>query len=121
MVDKEKHLTIIIVMDAPKRRFEIIYPPIIKQHLRAIESKYWSFIEETLEEQLQFGPDVETNNRKPLKRPVDFGATWEVRFGSDNRFRAYYRIDYDAEEVIVQAIGEKFGNRVFIGGKEIEL
>jgi len=114
-------MTIIIVTMSPTRRFELIYPPIIKEHFKAIESKFWSLIRNELEEQLQFEPDVETKNRKPLKRPVDFGATWEIRIGSENRFRAYYRIDYENDEVIIQAIGEKIGNRVFIGGKEIQL
>ncbi len=108
-------------MMTPSQRFEIIYPPIIKQHLRTIESKFYPLIRESLEQQLQFQPDVETKNRKPLKRPVVFGAKWEVRFGPENRFRAFYRVDYDASEVILLAVGEKTGNRLFIGGEEIEI
>ena len=105
---------------APSERFEIIYPPIIKQHLKAIEPKFYSLIRESLETQLQFEPDVETRNRKRLKRQFIFGVKWELRFGPDNRFRAFYRIDYDNEQVILLAIGEKFGNRLFIGGEEVE-
>jgi mRNA-degrading endonuclease RelE of RelBE toxin-antitoxin system len=108
-------------MIAPLRRFEIIYPPIIKQHLKSIEAKYYSLIRESLETQLQFQPDVETRNRKPLKRTVVFGAKWETRFGPDNRFRAFYRIDHGNEQVILLAIGEKTGNRLFIGGEEVEI
>jgi len=70
---------------------------------------------------LQFQPDVETRNRKPLRRPVVFGAKWEIRFGSDNRFRAFYRVDYDNEQVVLLAIGEKIGNGLFIGGEEVEI
>ncbi len=106
----------------PKRkRFELIYPPIIKQHLKSIETKYYSLIRETLETQLQFEPDVEIRNRKPLKRPVVFGAKWEIRFGADNRFRVFYRIDYDHQQVVIMAIGEKIGNRLFVGGEEIKI
>jgi mRNA-degrading endonuclease RelE of RelBE toxin-antitoxin system len=106
----------------PKRkRFALIYPPIIKQHLKSIEAKHYSFIRESLENQLQFEPDVETRNRKPLKRPVVFGAKWEIRFGADNRFRVFYRIEYDRQQVVILAIGEKIGNRLCIGGEEIEL
>jgi hypothetical protein len=101
--------------------FEIIYPPIIKQHLKFIEPKFYPLIRESLEQQLQFQPDVETKNRKPLKRPVVFGAKWEVRFGPDNRFRAFYRIEYDLREVILLAVGEKMGSRLFIDGEEIEI
>jgi mRNA-degrading endonuclease RelE of RelBE toxin-antitoxin system len=105
----------------PFKRFEIIYPPIIKKQLKSIEAKYYSLIRESLEKQLQFRPDVETRNRKPLKRPVVLGAKWEVRFGSDNRFRVFYRIDYNQEQVIVLAIGEKIGNRLYIAGEEMEI
>lgn len=105
----------------PFRQFEIIYPPIIKQQLKFIESKYYSLIRESLEKQLQFQPDVETKNRKPLKRPVVLGAKWEARFGPENRFRVFYRIDYDQEQVILLAIGEKVGNHLFIAGEEVEI
>jgi hypothetical protein len=105
----------------PKRQYELLYPPIIKQHLKAIEPKICALIRDQLEAQLRFEPDEETRNRKPLKRPVVYGATWELRFGPDNRFRAFYRIDFDNQEVILLAIGEKKGNRLVIGGEEIEL
>ena len=105
----------------PARRFEHIYPPIIKQHLKFIESKYYSFIRKSLEEQVQFQPDVETRNRKPLKRPVVQGAKWEVRFGPTNRFRVFYRIDYNKGQVILLAIGEKIGNRLLIAGEGVEI
>jgi hypothetical protein len=85
------------------------------------EAKHYSFIRESLETQIQFEPDVETRNRKPLKRPVVFGAKWELRFGTDNRFRVSYRVDYDHQQVILLAIGEKIGNRLFVGGEEIKL
>lgn len=106
---------------ALRQRFEIIYPPIIKQHLKAIEPKFYSLIRKSLEAQLEHQPDLETRNRKPINRPVVFGAKWEIRFGPDNRFRAYYRIDYDDQQVILLAIGEKIGNRLFIGGEEVEI
>jgi len=105
----------------PKRQFEMIYPPIIKQYLKAIEPRYWSFIRDSLEAQLRFEPDSEARNSKPLKRPAVFGAKWKVRFGPNNRFRAFYRIDYGEQEVVILAIGEKTGNRLVIGGEEIEL
>lgn len=114
-------MTIIIVIMAPSRKFEIIYPPIIKQHLKGIGMEYYSLIRETLEAQLQFEPDVETRNRKPLKRPVIYGAKWEIRFGPQNRVGVFYRVDYGSEQVIVLAIGEKSGNRLFIGGEEVEI
>jgi hypothetical protein len=104
-----------------QKRFTLVYPPIVKQHLKFIEAKYYSLIRESIEAQLQFEPDVETRNRKPLKHPVVFGAKWEIRFGADNRLRVFYRVDYDQRQVVILAIGEKVGNRLLIGGQEIKL
>jgi mRNA-degrading endonuclease RelE of RelBE toxin-antitoxin system len=103
----------------PKNRFELIYPLIIKQHLKFIEPKFHAVIKESIEEQLRFQPDVETKNRKPLKRPAISGAKWELRFGPDNCFRVFYRVDYDNRQVLLLAIGEKLGSRLLIGGEEI--
>lgn len=101
-------------------KFTIVYPHVIKRHLRFIERKYYSLIRETIEQQLSYEPDVETRNRKPLKR-LALGATWEIRFGHQNRFRVFYRVDREKREVIILAIGEKKGNRLLIGGEEIEI
>lgn len=106
---------------APPERFELIYPPLIKQHLKSIEAKYYSPIQESLENQLQFQPDIETRNRKPLRHPVVFGAKWEIRFGPDNRFQVFYRVDYDHQQVVILAIAEKAGSRFLIGGEKIEI
>jgi len=114
-------MTIIIVRMKPAERFFLIYAPITKFHLKTIERKYHSLIRKTIENELQFEPDVETRNRKPLKRPVRFEADWELRFGPDNRFRVFYDIKIESHEVHILAIGVKEGNRLFIGGKEVKL
>ena len=104
-----------------KQRFELIYAPEVKQHLKAIERKYYSLIRNTLETQLWFEPDVETRNRKPLKRPVVFEADWELRFGPDNRFRAFYEVNRERGAVYILVISVKRGNRLFVGGEEVPL
>jgi hypothetical protein len=45
-----------------------------------------------------------------LRQPAPFEATWELRFGPDNRFRVLYGIDEEDREVQIQAIGVKEGN-----------
>jgi mRNA-degrading endonuclease RelE of RelBE toxin-antitoxin system len=106
----------------PKREpYAIIYAPAVKKHLRAIDDKYHSLIRERIEEQLGFEPDDETRNRKPLRKPALLAAEWEIRFGPNNRFRVFYDIDTEIREVQVLAIGEKDGNRLLIGGEEVEL
>ena len=104
-----------------KRRFVVEYAPLVKDHLRAIAPKYYALIRQTIEDQLQFEPNVQTRNRKPLKRPVDFGAQWELRLGPENCFRVFYKIDHENLKVNILAIGEKRGARLIIGGEEVRL
>ena len=101
--------------------FELIYDAEIARHLASIERRYFRLIERTIVQQLKFEPDAETRNRKPLVRPSTFGADWELRFGPSNRFRVFYRVDAEAHEVHILAIGIKLGNRLLIGGEEFEL
>ena len=104
-----------------KRRFRLIYAPQVKGHLQAIEAKYHSLIRRTIESQLQFEPDVETRNRKPLKRSIEMETDWEIRFGPDNRFRVFYSVEHQDWQVFILAIGTKKGNRLIIGGEEVNI
>ena len=106
---------------ARRQPFDISYDQATKKHLRAIEAKYHSLIRAEIEDQLQFEPAKETRNRKPLLQPAPFEATWEIRFGPDNRFRVLYGVDEAKREVQVQAIGVKVGNRLLVAGEEVEL
>jgi mRNA-degrading endonuclease RelE of RelBE toxin-antitoxin system len=114
-------MTIIMVKMTPDYAFEILYAPIVRQHLSTIEHKYYSLIREAIEEQLSYEPDRDTRNRKPLKQPVQNGAQWELRCGPNNRFRIFYTSDRERREVVILAIGEKQGNRLMLGGEEVVL
>jgi hypothetical protein len=61
---------------ARKKPYGISYDRAIKKHLRAIEPKYHALIRAAIEEQLQYEPNKETRNRKPLRQPAPFEATW---------------------------------------------
>ena len=104
----------------PRRRFNLVYAAEVKRHLKGTEHKHYGLIRSKIEEQLWFEPDVETRNRKPLIGPAAHDAEWEIRFGSNNRFRAFYEIDQGAAEVHILAIGVKTGNRLVVGGEEFE-
>jgi mRNA-degrading endonuclease RelE of RelBE toxin-antitoxin system len=105
----------------PRRSFELVYAPQVKEHLKAIERKYYGLIRRAIEAQLQFEPEVETINRKPLKRAVAFEAEWDIRFGPDNRFRVFYEVDQEVGTVYILAIGVKVRDRLIIGREEVEL
>jgi mRNA-degrading endonuclease RelE of RelBE toxin-antitoxin system len=104
----------------PEHDFEIIYAPIVREHLRSIERKHYSLIREAIETQLSFEPEVETKNRKPLKRPDLLRGAWEIHFGPGNRFRVFYEVDRESRRVYILAIGEKRGNRLWVAGEEVE-
>ena len=102
-------------------RFELLYALQVKAHLQAIERKFHSLIRRTIETQLQFNPDVETRNRKPLKRPAELEADWEIRFGPGNRFRVFCTIEREHRQVFILAVGMKTRNRLIIGREEVRL
>ena len=58
---------------------------------------------------------VENRNRFRLRRP---SGQLEFEFRSGN-LRVFYRVEDD--EVLVDAIGRKTGNRLFIGGRRFTL
>ena len=105
---------------AKKRPFALVYAGEVREHLRVIETKYHSLIQSEIEGQLLFEPEVETRNRKPLKRPIAFGADWELRLGPDNCFRVFYQVSAESRVVRVLAIGVKDRSRLIIGGEEFE-
>jgi hypothetical protein len=105
---------------AKKVPFVLVYASEVKRHLRSIDSKYHSLIETGIETQLLHNPGIETRNRKPLKRPISFGADWELRLGPDNCIRVFYQILVESHEVRILAIGVKEHNRLYFAGKEFE-
>ena len=106
----------------PRPRFSVILAPEALQHIKALERRHHRMILDKLDEQLSYEPHVETRNRKPLEGSTLFGeGAWELRFGPDNCFRAFYGFDLEALLVEVFAIGLKEGSRLFIGGKEVIL
>jgi len=110
-----------MVIMTRRQPYALIYARGVTKHLKSIDAKYDSLIREKIEEQLQFEPGVETKNRKPLRQPAPFAAEWEIRFGPDNRFRVLYDIDEERRAVEIVAIAEKEGNRLIVGGEEVEL
>jgi len=102
-------------------QFRLAFAPEVIDHLSGIDKKYHKLIRDTIEEQLSDTPEEITRNRKPLEQPAPFGATWELRFGSNNRFRVLYEVDTAEQTVWVLAVGVKDRNRLIVSGEEIEL
>lgn len=105
---------------AERPKYALSFAPEAVEHLVAIDSKHHSLLRRTMNDQLTHAATDETRNRKQLDQPAPFGATWELRCGPDNRYRVFYEVDSDSEEVWILAIGIKDRNRLLIGGEEYE-
>jgi mRNA-degrading endonuclease RelE of RelBE toxin-antitoxin system len=103
-----------------KSIFQIDYVVETIEHLDAIERKYHRLISKTIIEQLSYTPTKKTRNRKLLEQPAPFEATWEIRFGSNNRFRVLYDVNENEHVVTILAIGVKRGNSLIFGGERYE-
>jgi hypothetical protein len=101
-----------------RQRFTLVFAPETVAHLDAIDRKHPGQIERTIDEQLQYTPEKQTRNRKPLEELGPYGATWELRFGPSHRFRVFYEVNFAAVQVNVLAIGVKDREKLLIGGKE---
>src|SRR5688572_14556961 len=97
---------------AKKPPFTLVYAEEVKDHLLAIEAKHHPVIQSAIEIQLIYEPNVETRNRKPLKRPIAFGADLELRCGPHNRFRVFYQVNEESHEVRILAVGVKDRDRL---------
>src|SRR5229473_4526204 len=102
---------------AKRSKFTLSFAPEAIEHLDLIEPKYHGLLRRTIKEQLTHTPTDETRNRKPLDQPAPFEASWELRFGPENRFRVFYDVDSASQGVQVLAIGVKDRNRLLIGGE----
>ncbi len=87
------------------------------EHIRALPKRHHGFVLRALRAGLAHEPAKETRNRKLLTLPAPFGAHWELRFGPQNRFRAFYTIE--AATVVVVAVGMKDRERLRIGHEEV--
>ena len=71
---------------------------------------------DAVERKLSHQPTVASRNRKLLRaNPI---APWELRVG---QLRVYFDVAEESALVTVRAIGVKVRDRVFIGGKEVDL
>ncbi len=87
----------------PNQKYDIIFTRVVASHLLTIDRKYHSLIRDSIQEQLQYEPLLESRNRKPLKKPIKIGATWELRLGVKNEFRVFYEVDLANYQVLIVA------------------
>ena len=97
--------------------YRIELSPEAGDHIAGLSTRDRGIVLDAIGKQLAHEPTLPTRNRKPLRpNPV---AQYRLRAGK-------LRVYYDAEEtpralVIVKAVGVKIRERVYVGGREIEL
>ena len=98
-------------------KYRIEYSPETEEHFRSLTRRQQVTLLDNIEKQLQFQPDIETRNRKPMRpNPV---APWELRIGN---LRVYYDFENSPERIVyIRAIGIKDRNSVRIGREVITL
>jgi mRNA-degrading endonuclease RelE of RelBE toxin-antitoxin system len=98
-------------------RYRIAFAESVLGQMAILPARDRASVLDAIEALLQYEPLVETRNRKPLRpNPV---APWELRVG---RLRVFYEIAADTPATVrVLAVGRKTGNKLFIGGTEIQL
>ncbi len=98
-------------------KYHIEYSLDTEEHLQVLTRRQQIIILNTVEKQLQYQPDVETKNRKPM-RPNPL-APWELRIGN---LRVYYDFEDEPEPIVyIRAVGVKERNNVRIGKEVIQL
>lgn len=102
-------------------KFRIIFAPETIDHVAIIDRKHHALLHQVIHEQLSHQPATATRNRKLLKQPAPFGATWELRCGPQNRYRVFYEVKSAECIVRILAVGIKDRNRLFIDGEELKL
>jgi len=97
--------------------YYIRYSSAAEAHVRALSARDRAAVADRVEQQLAHQPTTETRNRKRMRpNPV---APWEFRIGD---LRVYYQVTDSPEPIVdVLAVGQKAGNRVIIGGEEVDL
>lgn len=97
--------------------YEIELTESAAEQLRRLSARKRSLVIDAVETQLRHEPLVTTKNRKRLRsNPL---APWELRVGD---LRVFYEVaEAQPATVYILAIGEKQGNRLWIGGEEVKL
>ena len=97
--------------------YRIELSPEAGDHIARLSARDRAIVLDAIGEQLAHEPSAPTRNRKPLRpNPV---AQYRLRARN-------LRVYYDVEEtpralVIVKAVGIKIRERVYVGGREIDL
>jgi mRNA-degrading endonuclease RelE of RelBE toxin-antitoxin system len=95
----------------------IAFSPEADEHVALLNAHDRKRLLDVIARQLSHEPSRETRNRKALRpNPV---AQYRLRIGE---LRVYYDVQASPENVVqVKAVGIKVRDRVYVGGREVQL
>jgi mRNA-degrading endonuclease RelE of RelBE toxin-antitoxin system len=97
--------------------YRIEFTPKAREHFATFAARQRARLRDGIRKQLTHQPTVETRHRKPLRPNTLAGFRLRIQ-----DLRVYYDVVEGPDPLtLVQAIGIKVRNRVFVGGEEIEL
>ncbi|MCB2263535.1 MAG: type II toxin-antitoxin system RelE/ParE family toxin [Candidatus Thiosymbion ectosymbiont of Robbea hypermnestra] len=81
--------------------------------LRALRKFEQSLILDSIEEQLKTKPAFENRNKKRLR--LNNLSSWELRI---QKYRVFYDVDPKEKQVVINAVGWKKHNKLYIQNQE---
>ena len=103
-------------MGRRKSSFEFAFTDSALEDLRHLRKTDQTKVLDAIEQMFTAQPLTQSRNRKPL-RANDL-AMWEIRVGIH---RVLYDVDEPQQQVMIEAIGWKEHNKLYIRGKEYQL
>lgn len=97
-------------------RYHVDFTRESRRHFEGFSARDRATLRDALVQQLTHEPTRETRHRKRM-RPNTL-AGWRLRVGE---LRVYYDVHEEDALVVIQAIGIKRRDRVYVGGEEINL
>jgi mRNA interferase RelE/StbE len=97
--------------------YRIDFSPEADEQIARLKAHQRPRLLDAIARQLAYEPTLEARHRRPLRpNPV---AQYRLRVGE---LRVYYDVQEAPENVVVvKAVGIKVRNRVYVGGKEVQL
>ena len=97
--------------------YRVDFSPEADDHIASLKAHERARLLDAIARQLAHQPTIQTRHRKPLRpNPV---AQYRLRIGE---LRVYYDVQEAPENVVVvKAVGVKVRDRIYVGGKEVQL
>ena len=106
---------------AKRMPFTLVYAPVVRLHLNAIDAKYDSLIREKIEETVALRARHQDPEQKAGKTTGCVSGGVGIAIRTRQPISPFYQIDRDKREVRIVAVEIKDRDRLLVGGEEVSL